>query len=149
MMKSVRKIEGLPIADASNRIVIEISRQDISSGMNKDPSACAAAKACLRQIPKCTAVRVYKSRTFLKMGKRWLRYHTPLGMRTEIVAFDRGANFLPGVYVLTPLQPSHKATGKSLSKTPAPPKKKKPDGGKGKKRRPYHVIEGVREFNKG
>jgi hypothetical protein len=142
MSKSPRKLEGLPVFDATKRIVVEISRQDITSGKSKDPSGCAAAKACLRQVPKCTGVRVFKSRTFLKMGAKWFRFHTPLGMRTEIVAFDRGAHFLPGVYVLQPLQPSKKATGTAHGTYP----KKKPDGGRGKKRGVYHVIEGVREF---
>jgi hypothetical protein len=140
------KIDGLPIKDASKRVVIEVSRQDIASGRSKDPSACAAAKACMRQIPKCTAVRVYKSRTYLKMGSHWVRYHTPQAMRLEIVAFDRGANFLPGVYILSPMQPAKRAAGKSQSKTPSP-NHKKPDGGRGKKRLKYHVIEGVREFS--
>lgn len=137
------KIDGKPVHDAKSRIVIEISRQDISAGKTKDPSSCAAAKACLRQVPKCTSVRVYKSRTFLKIRDKWFRYHTPPSMKLEIVAFDRGAHFLPGVYVLSPMQPSHRATGKSHSNSVA--KKKK--GPVKKKRTPYHLIEGVREFS--
>jgi len=137
------KIDGMPVHDAKSRLVIEVSRQDISGGKTKDPSSCAAARACLRQVPKCTSVRVFKSRTYLKVGAKWFRYHTPPSMRLEVVAFDRGANFLPGVYVLAPMQPSHRASGKSQSKSIA---KKKVKPGPAKKRSPYHIIEGVREF---
>ena len=138
------KIDGMPVHDAKSRVVIEISRQDINSGKSKEPSSCAAARACLRQVPKCTSVRVYKSRTYLKLGTKWFRYHTPLSMRLEIVAFDRGTNFLPGVYVLSPMQPSHRGLGISQSKSKAP------NGNKNKvksKRAPPHLIEGVREFS--
>lgn len=137
------KIAGMPVHDARSRVVIEINRQDISGGKSKDPSSCAAARACLRQVPKCTSVRVYKSRTYLKINNKWFRYHTPNSMKLEIVAFDRDANFLPGVYVLSPMQPSHRATGKSHSKSVV---KKKVLPGPRKKRAAYHVIEGVREF---
>lgn len=149
MTGSYLKIDGKPVIDAKRRVVIEVSRADISSAKSKDPSGCAVAKACLRQVPKCTSVRIYKSRAYLKMGDKWLRYHTPEAMRLEIVAFDRGGanQFLPGVYTLVPLQPSHQTRGKALSKT-KPIKKKKDDPAK-RKRPPYHYIEGVREFNKG
>lgn len=135
-------INGLPVRDAKSRVVIEVSRQDISSGKSKAPEACAAARACLRQIPHCTEARVHISRTFLKIGKEWFRYHTPEGMRLEIAAFDRGANFLPGVYVLTPMQPA-KQTGRAQGSRP----KNKPMGGKGKKRPFQHRLEGVRTFS--
>jgi hypothetical protein len=139
------KIDGKPVYDAKSKLVIEINRQDIIAGKSKDPSSCAAARACLRQVPKCTSVRVYKSRAFLKLGEKWFRYHTPATMRLEIVAFDRGAKFLPGVYTLTPLQPSHKARGVKMGgKAPKNNSERKPNP---KKRAPYHVIEGVREFS--
>jgi len=139
------KIDGMPVHDAKSRVVIEINREDINAGKSKEPSSCAAARACLRQVPKCTSVRVYKSRTYLKIDNKWFRYHTPNSMRLEIVAFDRGTNFLPGVYVLSPMQPSHRGLGKSQSKTKAPNGKKKKMA---KNERPrYHVIKGVREFS--
>jgi hypothetical protein len=138
------KIDGMPVHDAKSRVVIEISRQDINAGKSKEPSSCAAARACLRQVPKCTSVRVYKSRTYLKVRNKWFRYHTPESMRLEIVAFDRGTNFMPGVYVLSPMQPSHRGSGKTQSKTKAPNGKKKVVKNK---RPPYHLIEGVREFS--
>ena len=141
-----KSIDGKPVFDAKSRLVIEINRGDIVGGKSKDPSSCAAARACLRQVPKCTSVRVYKSRTFLRLGDKWFRYHTPSGMRLEIVAFDRGAKFLPGVYVLSPLQPSHRADGNRKGGPGATRNKNKKDR-TGKKRSSYHVIEGVREFS--
>lgn len=140
------KFEGKEVKDATKKLVIEIARQDIVGGKTKAPDACAAAKACLRQIPKCTQARVYKTRTYLKIGNQWLRYHTPSSMRVEIVAFDRGTNFLPGVYVLSPLQPSHRNGGSARGGTDKAKKKgTKPRLKKGEKK-PYHKLEGVREF---
>jgi hypothetical protein len=142
------KFEGKEVKDATKKIVIEISRADISAGKSKMPDACAAARACLRQVPKCTQARVFKSRTFLKIGTQWLRYQTPQSMRMEIVAFDRGTNFLPGVYVLSPLQPSHRHGGSARGgKDPVKKRAVKKAGAKVKSRVPYHVMEGVREFS--
>jgi hypothetical protein len=139
------KIAGQKVYDAKSRVVIEVSREDITGGKSKEPSSCAAARACLRQVPKCTEVRVYKSRTYLKLQNKWYRFHTPQSMKLEIVAFDRGANFLPGVYVLSPMQPSKVATGKSQSKAKAPILKK--DRNKTpKKRAKPHMLTGVRQF---
>ncbi len=139
------RFEGKEVKDATKKLVIEIARQDIVGGKSKAPDACAAARACLRQVPKCTQARVFKSRTFLKIGDTWFRYHTPASMRMEIVAFDRGTNFLPGVYTLSPLQPSHRDGARSRGGKD-PVKKQKVRKGGVRKRVPYHVMEGVREF---
>lgn len=138
------KFEGMEVKDATKKIVVEIARQDIVGGKTKDPSACAAARACIRQIPKCTQARVFKSRTYLKIGDKWLRFHTPASMRLEIAAFDRGTNFLPGVYTLAPLQPSHRENGSSRGGKKKPVRKSPRSG---KKRTVYHKLEGVREFS--
>ena len=131
------QINGLPVVDAKQKVKITISSRDVTKGKTKDPAACAAAVACLREVKNCTQARVHIGRTYLKIGKRWVRFHTPQSLRGEIVAFDRGANFEPGDYVLTPMQPSHRATGKAQGGNA---KKKK-----GKKR-PYHITVGVRHF---
>lgn len=131
------QINGLPVVDAKKRITITISEQDVAKGKSKDPASCAAARACKREVPKCTQARVHISRTYLKIKGRWMRYHTPVSLRSEIVAFDRGASFDPGTFVLAPLQPSKKATGRRQGSSK--PKRKGP-------KRPYHHTVGVREF---
>lgn len=138
-------IDGLQVHDANARVVIEINREDITNGRSKEPGGCAAAIACMRQLQHCTEARIHLSRAYLKFvqnGKtRWVRYHTPAAMRGEIVAFDRGAKFLPGVYVLAPTQPSHR--GGARGKQPSNPSRKAKRG-QGKKRTPYHHVSGVR-----
>lgn len=142
-MRSIR-FEGKEVIDATKKLVIEISRADISGGRSKMPDACAAARACIRQVPKCTQARVHLSRTYLKIGDKWLRYMTPASMKLEIAAFDRGTNFLPGVYVLSPLQPSHRDGGRARGGKDVAKKRKVSKSPK--KRAPYHRLEGVREF---
>ena len=131
------QINGLPVFDGKKKIKIVVSSSDVRRGNTKDPAACAAARACLREVKGCARVRIHISRSYLQIGNKWLRFHTPQSLRGEIIAVDRGAKFEPGEYVLTPLQPSKKATGKAQG---GPAKKKR-----GKKR-PYHRTIGVREW---
>ena len=131
------RINGVPVIDSPKRLVITITPKDVSKGDTKNPSTCAAAQACLRQT-ECSEARVHLGRTYLKMDRKWVRFHTPQSLRAEIIAFDRGAKFQPGEYTLSPMQPSHRATGKgqggknkSKKKTQAP-------------RAKYHTVSGVR-----
>ena len=132
------KINGLPIVDAKKRIKIAITKRDCKLGKTKDPGACAAARAILRQT-HCKQARVHLSRTYVQMGKKWVRYHTPHSIRSEVISFDRGAKFSPGVYTLSPMSPTNKLgsyTHKSKHKNKRT----------GKKRAPYHTVHGVRTF---
>jgi len=61
-------------------------------------------------------------------------------MRSEIIAYDRGGEFLPSVYKVVPVCPS-KRTGKKQSQ--APDKNRKSPALR-KKRKPYTVVKGVR-----
>src|SRR4051812_36463432 len=97
-------INGLPVVDATGPLEIEITATDVAKGNSKDPAACAAAQACMRM--GFTEARVHLSRTYVKKGKVWIRHRTDPNIRTELVAFDRGAMFAPGHYVLTPPAPS-------------------------------------------
>jgi hypothetical protein len=128
------KINGLPIVNAKKKVTISIVSRDILRGDTRDPGACAAAQACKRQF-HATAARVHLGRTYVQVGRKWLRYLTPHALRTEIVSFDRGANFSPGKYVLSPMPPS-RFSGKQQGS----PK----NGRTGKKRAKYHVLTGLR-----
>lgn len=133
------KIAGLPVVDATKRLTIKITESDIEKGNTKDPGKCAAAQALLRE-KDCSEARVHLGRTYLKIGKKWLRFHTPESLRGEIISFDRGAAFQIGEYTLSPMQPSHKATGKAHGSAPSTKKPKVT-----KVRAKPHVVYGVRQ----
>lgn len=98
-MKKQRKsrlIEGLPVVDAKKDLKIQITLLDVKNSKKSDPANCAAAVACKRQTHK--EVRVYLTKTYIKIGNHWTRFHTPERISREIIAFDRGSNFVPGIY---------------------------------------------------
>lgn len=136
------KLDGLPVVDAIKRLTLHISDQDCKVGRTRRPESCAAALACLREVPGCTEARAHIARTYVKVGAgskaHWVRYKTPGSLRGEILAFDRGGRFMPGEYELSPLPKSDRATGKAHSK----PTLKR--GRKGKHRSKPHTIHGVR-----
>lgn len=102
------KFEGLPLVDATEDIALVIKPQDIEKSIKKDPNNCAAALAGRRELH--TDVRVYLSRTYVKDEKkqRWIRFFTPMSINKEITAFDRGATFEPGEYVLKVPSEAHR-----------------------------------------
>ena len=132
------EINGLKVLNGLKPVKITITKTDALRGANKDPAACAAARACLRQ-DGVDAARVHLSTTYLRKGGKWYRYTTPVSLRSEIVAFDRGGKFEPGDYTLSPKQPSHRATGKRFGGEDKPKRKKR-----AKIARAYHVTIGVR-----
>jgi hypothetical protein len=133
------KIADFPVVDAKKKLTITITPQDIAKGDTKDPGACAAAQACMRQA-NCTKARVHIGRTYLLVDKKWVRYHTPRSLRGEIISFDRGTTFQPGEYTLMPMRPSAR-TGKAQSRTQNHPKPKV----RLKHRTKPHVVHGIRE----
>lgn len=135
------KIAGLPVVDAKRRITIHISKTDVKNGKNKNPAGCAAALAVMHDIKSCTQARVHLSRTYVKIGRKWIRYQTPDSLRGEIVSFDRGGGFDTGKYVLSPMPPANrfgKHTGSQKGKNR--PKHLH------KKRAKYKHVSGVRHF---
>lgn len=137
-MSRVVTIDGEPIVDGARKLTVHISSRDTKRGQTKSPASCAAALACKREVPKCTQARVHISRTYLKINGKWVRYATPPALRSEIVAFDRGAPFAPGTYALAPLKASSRVRKRQGSD--------KPKKRNGKKRRAYHMVSGVRHF---
>ncbi len=134
------RINGLKVIDPRTAQVITVTPRDAKNGASKNPSSCAAALACVRDVPGCTQARVHLGRTYLFVGDKVLRYKTPRPLRTEIVSFDRGAIFQPGKFRLEPLAPSDRATGRQQgTKTGQSDKKKFA------KKRVYHTVTGVRQ----
>ena len=139
-MSVVDTIEGLPVINAKRPIMLHVTPQDIKTARKYSPGNCAVAKACMREW-KVKEARVHLSRIYVRCNeKNWVRYFTPRPMRSEIIAYDRGGEFLPSVYSVKPVSAS-KRTGKRQgtntdknAKTPA----------LRKKRKPYTVVKGVR-----
>lgn len=128
------KIDGLTVIDATKPIKLVITKRDIELGNTKNPAACAAARAAVRQF-HVEAARVHLSRVFLKINGKWRRYEAPGSLRTEIVSFDRGGGFRPGEHYLAAPRPSHK-TG---ARAPGRGRTRKT-----KRVRPYHISTGIR-----
>jgi len=129
-------IDGLPIVDSHERAPIHITKNDVRFGAKKSPGKCAAALAAKRDYHADEA-RVHLGRTYLRFGKKWVRYLTPISLKAEIISFDRGGTFSPGDYVLGKMPPA-KTMGKRQS---ASEKRRKHPR---KRRGPYHIFTGVR-----
>lgn len=127
-------LEGKPVFNSSRPMEIYITKEDVSFAKSKEPDACAAAVACLRN-PGVQKALVHLSVTFIKTRGKWFRYRTPVGLRDEIVAFDRGGSFYPGDFKLLPVPVSmarHRSSGSRQSSSSAP-------------KRIVHMVQGVRE----
>lgn len=129
-------INGLKVVDAKKSIHLVITKGDVKKGKVKDPSGCAAAVACRRAL-KAHEARVHIGRTYLRFNGKWERYHTSPALRAEIVAFDRGGVFEPGIYTLQKMQPSKKSGKRQGAE-------KWRTGGRGKKRGRYHILTNIR-----
>jgi hypothetical protein len=91
----MRRIDGKPVADADKPVTVHITPEDCARGSKKDPEKCAAALA-LQRVAACDESRVHLGCTYLRFGKKWLRYATPPSLKAEIISFDRGGGFYPG-----------------------------------------------------
>lgn len=100
-----RKINGLPVVDATDSVILKVSTKDIAVAKKKSQGECAAAIACVRQL-HATEARVHLGRTYVRYNGKWKRYITSAALRDELVAFDRGGSFTPGPYTLISMQPS-------------------------------------------
>lgn len=127
-------LNGMRVRDAKRTMRLVITADDVAKSDKKDPTHCAAACALLRQ--HLDEVRVHLSRIYTRKGKVWTRYITPRSMRQEIISFDRGGTFEPGVYILNKPQPT-----KSLGKGTGSGKR----GKKKSKRLEAHITTNVRE----
>jgi len=137
------RIAGLPVVDAPKKLTIKVTAGDVQKGKTKDPGSCAAAQALLRE-KDCTEARVHLGRTYLKMGKKWLRFQTPESLRSEVISFDRGAAFQPGEYTFTPMSPACRFGSRTGSAKPGARDKGSKNRTPKKPRAKPHVVYGVR-----
>jgi hypothetical protein len=131
----VHRVGGRNCIDATSTIEIEITEQDTRFANRKDPTNCVMARACMKQ--ESTDAIVHISRIYLKVKDKdlWTRYGVDGSLRTEIIAFDRGGDFAPGIYMLHTLQPCKKLGAD---------KRKRPNHPKNKVRKTPVVLRGVR-----
>lgn len=100
------KINGKKVVNGKSDFRLKIQQRDITRGKSKAPAECAAALALMRENKDISSVRVHIGRIFIETPGAWLRYKTPHTLRDEIVAFDRGGQFLPGEHMVKALTPS-------------------------------------------
>lgn len=144
------RINGKKVVDASGPLKITITPRDAALGKNKDPGACAAARAIVRGYKDegAKAARVHIGRTYVEYDDKWVRYKTPDALKTEIVSFDRGAKpeFVAGEYKLLRMNPCDRLGARPPEKKIGGPKetRHKPRIARRKIARVIHQIEGVR-----
>jgi hypothetical protein len=133
-------INGLPIRNATESLLLHITGPDVKSARIKRPDFCVVAQAVKREL-HAKEVRVHIGRVYVRTtGTHWTRYITPGSLRAEIISFDRGGTFALGVHTLQKIGPvkTHHA-GKTQGTRKAGKQTKT-----GKKRRAYHAVRDVR-----
>src|SRR5262245_23232652 len=121
------------VKDATRDINIDVTAADARSKGLKNHQACALALACRRKFHLDGAV-VARSTVYLVKDNIATRYKLPSAAQKEVVAFDRGAPFMPGEYKLKRIAPSQalgQLKGGHSRKT-------------AKRVEPYHITEGIR-----
>lgn len=97
------RINEKEVVDAKRPLSITVSKEDCARGKTKDPAACAAARAIMRELEGdgVLSARVHRGVTYIEYPKKWVRYITPTSLKTELTVFDRGANFEPSAHQLS------------------------------------------------
>lgn len=139
----MRMIDGKRVVDARKAITVHITRADCTRGSKKDPEKCAVALA-LKRVTKCDESRVHLACTYLRFGKKWLRYATPTSLKPEIVSFDRGGGFYPGDFRLHPMPESLRLKPKRSRTITTATHRAKTEKKRGEPR-VFHRVLGVRE----
>jgi hypothetical protein len=137
--RRIQTLDGLPVYDATEPLIIEIIKADIHARDRKNPEKCALAQACKREL-HVTEARAYLSRLYVKHGDHWLRYQLPEAVRQEVASFDRGGGFSQGTYRIPPL-PQHQRAGGKHRGGNGPTR---PGTGTAPKRQTHRQVEGLR-----
>jgi hypothetical protein len=132
------KIDGIPVYDAAEPLILQVSKGDLQNAVRFNPAKCAFAQACWRELD-IEDVRIHLGCVYLrgKGSTEWARYLTPKSLRSEIVVYDRGGAFTPGEFVLKCPCGTKRNTGRRKGANTWVE-------GNGKRRQPPHVMWGVR-----
>jgi len=95
------------VVDAAEAVDVSVCKADIVSSKSLDPTNCAMARAIKREH-RADAAIIGLSSSYIINGDKAIRFATPQSVQREIVSFDRGHDFEPGDYYLTPKSPSNK-----------------------------------------
>lgn len=87
------------VEDATRALTIEVTRGDEARATRKAHKDCALAVACKRS-KGLDGVIVSVKTAYLIKGTKAIRYNLPERVSREIISFDRGSRFEPGVYQL-------------------------------------------------
>src|SRR6266436_383245 len=137
------EINGKSVVNATQAHKIEIKPIDIARAKEKDPGGCAAARAIIRE-GSCKAARVHLDRTYIEHDKVWVRYRTPISLRNEIIAIDRGGEFYPGEHELKVLCKSARERLEQGKRQGSKTGDRRTKAQRKRIARPNHMIEGVR-----
>lgn len=139
------EIDGKKVINGQRGFTLEIVPRDIKKAKPKDPGGCAAAVALMREYKDIKRVRVHIGRIFVETVNAWVRYKTPSTLRDEIVALDRGGEFLPGTHEIGVLTKSEQAyiDNKEWRKKGPRDRSDEPSRSE-RKKRISHIVPGVR-----
>jgi len=87
------------VTDADENVRLEVTSADDKVASKKDHNGCALAVACKRRFG-LEGVIISRTTAYLVRLRSAIRYQLPPSTSREIVSFDRGAGFAPGVYQL-------------------------------------------------
>jgi hypothetical protein len=92
---------GIPVVDATDRMLILVTDDDVVRAKKMDSKHCALARASMR-LPNVHAAYFFRSTAFLEYANRIVRFKLPASVQKEIVSFDRAQIMASGVFQLTP-----------------------------------------------
>lgn len=94
------------VKDANDPIWVNVTKKDSNEGRRNEPSDCALARACVRELNADGAV-VNIGTSYIVKGNTAVRFKTSAGVGREITSFDRSAGFAPGNdYLLSAIPPA-------------------------------------------
>ena len=83
------------VVDAKDTIEVSVTKKDSKSAKPKNPSQCALAQACCREL-KADGAIINLGYSYVIKGEVATRYTTSVAVGREITSFDRGGEFEAG-----------------------------------------------------
>jgi hypothetical protein len=123
------------VEDGRDDVLVEVTSRDVAWAARKNHNHCALARACEKMVGVDGAI-ISRVCAYLIAGSTAIRYHLSTAAAREIMAFDRGAGFAPGEYLLKAVPKSNRFGVRS-------PKAGRPSKAP-KERRRWHLTKGLR-----
>ena len=94
------------VVAAKDTIEVSVTKKDSKSAKPKNPSQCALAQACCREL-KADGAIINVGYSYVINGEVATRYTTSVAVGREITSFDRGGGFEAGFdYKLSKVSPA-------------------------------------------